>query len=110
MKHNPIIVGLVLLAAAAAVKLPAQAQDAPPVSDRPVTGSRVPRYEMSQNDRALSIAALNKLPPDTIRVAQVKEKLSTGDALLLPDIIILALALSRYDTAETLELMHKVAP
>lgn len=94
-----IIIGLILFCTIAA-----QAQDAP------LRGARTPRYEMSQNDRALSIAALNKLPPDTIRVAQVKEKIFTQDMLMLPDIIILALALSRYDTPESLELMHKVAP
>jgi hypothetical protein len=110
MKHNPIIVGLVLLAAAASMKLLAKAQDTPLDRNQPVAGAKTLRYEMSQNDRALSIAALNKLPPDTIRVVQVKEKLFTGDTLLLPDIIILALALSRYDTAESLELMHKIAP
>lgn len=109
MRHNAIIVGLVLLAGAMSAKMLVRAQDASSVS-RPMSGARIPRYEFSQDDRALSIAALNKLPSDTIRVSQVKEKLFTGDTLLIPDIIILALALSRYDTPESLELMHKVAP
>lgn len=113
MKQSTFLVGLIVLQVAMIGPARAQDQEYPAVRTQPMTGAKTPHYEFSQDERALSVAALNKLPPGAVpaaRIAQLKERMFVGDTLLVRDITLLSLALSRYDTAESLALMHKVAP
>ena len=65
-------------------------------------------FRFSREQRTLALAALEKLPPGTIRRDEVANKIQQRGTLTLPDIITLGLALSRYDTPAATTLLQAV--
>lgn len=66
--------------------------------------------ELTEQERLTAISALAALPSGTIRKDQVADKIMAPHVeLTLPEVIILGLALSRYDTLESLALMRRIS-